>query len=128
LRGEGRIVDVFTGDNTNYVLNFVPKMDKEDLLEGYQKILDGIYSCQPYFERVKKFLTAFEPKVQMQTKISGQKIKALLRSMIILGIWDSGRKYYWKLFFWSLFRKPKVFPLAITYAVYGFHYRKVFID
>jgi hypothetical protein len=63
----------------------------------------------------------------MQTKISGQKIKALLRSMIILGIRDSGRKYYWKLFFWSLFRKPKVFPLAITYAVFGFHYRKVFI-
>jgi radical SAM superfamily enzyme YgiQ (UPF0313 family) len=127
LHGEGRIVDVFTGDNTNYVLNFVPKMDKEDLLEGYQKILDGIYSCQPYFERVKKFLTAFEPKVQMQTKISRQKIKALLRSMIVLGIRDSGRKYYWKLFFWSLFRKPKVFPLAITYAVFGFHYRKVFI-
>jgi hypothetical protein len=27
--------------------------------------------------------------------------------------------------FWTLFRKPRLFPLAITYAVYGYHFRKV---
>jgi hypothetical protein len=73
-------------------------------------------------------LIEFDPKVQKHTKVDLQKIKAMLRSMFILGIWDKGRIYYWKLFFWSLFRKPKVFPLAITYAVFGFHYRKVFIE
>lgn len=128
LNKEGRIIDDFDGDNTNYALNFIPKMNKEDLIEGYQKILHGIYSCKPYFERVKNFLVEFDPKVQNQTKVNLQKIKALVRSIIILGIFDRGRVYYWKLFFWSLFKKPKVFPLAITYAVYGFHYRKVFID
>jgi radical SAM superfamily enzyme YgiQ (UPF0313 family) len=128
LSNEGRIVTDFDGDNTNFALNFIPKMKKEDLLEGYQKILDGIYSCKPYFERVKKFLVDFEPKVQNQTKVDTQKIKALLKSIVILGFVDKGRKHFWKLFFWSLFKKPKVFPLAITYAVFGFHYRKVFID
>ncbi|MCG8308910.1 MAG: DUF4070 domain-containing protein, partial [Cytophagales bacterium] len=128
LHKEGRILNDFDGDNTNFALNFIPKMNKEDLLEGYQKILHGIYSCRPYFERVKKFLAEFEPGVQYQTKVNMQKIKALFRSIIILGVLDKGRKYYWKLFFWSLFRKPKVFPLAITYAVFGFHYRKVFIN
>ena len=127
LQKEGRILDDFDGDNTNFALNFAPIMKKEELLEGYQKILDGIYSCQPYFERVKKFLMDFEPKVQNQTKVNLQKIKALMRSIVILGVVDEGRKYFWKLFFWSLFKKPKVFPLAITYAVFGFHYRKVFI-
>jgi len=128
LNNEGRILTDFDGDNTNFALNFIPKMKKEDLLEGYQKILDGIYSCKPYFERVKQFLVDFEPKVKNQTKIDHKKIKALLRSIVILGIVDEGRLYFWKLFFWSLFKKPKVFPLAITYAVYGFHYRKVFIN
>ena len=128
LNNEGRIIDDFDGDNTNYELNFIPKMDKDELLMGYQRILHGIYSCKPYFERVKKFLLEFEPKVQNQTKVNMQKIKALLRSIIILGIFDRGRVYFWKLFFWSLFKKPKVFPLAITYAVFGFHYRKVFIE
>ena len=127
LNKEGRIIDDFDGDNTNFALNFEPIMNKEELLIGYQNILDGIYSTQPYFERVKRFLVDFEPKVRNQTKISFQKIKALLRSVIVLGILDEGRKYYWNLFFWSLLKKPKVFSLAITYAVYGYHYRKVFI-
>ena len=124
---EGRILENFDGDNTNFSLNFSPIMKKEDLLIGYQKILDGIYSCKPYFERVKKFLIDFEPKEQNRTKLNAQKIKALMRSVLILGVVDEGRKYFWELFFWSLFKKPSVFPLAITYAVYGYHYRKVFI-
>jgi len=127
LEKEGRILSDFDGDNTNYALNFIPKMKKEDLLDGYKNILHGIYSCGPYFDRVKKFLVSFDPQVQKHTKIDFLKVKALLRSIFILGIWDKGRVYYWKLFFWSLFKKPKVFPLAITYAVFGFHYRKVFI-
>lgn len=127
LNKEGRILTDFDGDNTNFALNFIPKMNKEELLEGYQKILDGIYSCQPYFERVKTFLIDFEPKVKNQTKVNWQKIKALIRSIVILGVMDEGRIYFWKLFFWSLFKKPQVFSLAITYAVFGFHYRKVFI-
>lgn len=36
-----------------------------------------------------------------------------------------GRQHYWKLMFWSLGREPRLFPLAITYAVYGYHFRKV---
>ncbi len=127
LYKEGRILENFDGDNTNFQLNFAPIMKKEDLLNGYRKILDGIYTCKPYFERVKNFLADFEPKVQNQTRLNVQKINALMRSIIILGVIDNGRKYFWKLFFWSLFKKPRVFPLAITYAVYGYHYRKVFI-
>ncbi len=43
-----------------------------------------------------------------------------------LGIIGKERYQYWKLFFWSLFRRPRLFPLAITLAIYGFHFRKVF--
>jgi len=42
LKNEGRIIDTFTGDNTNYSMNFIPVMDKEELLQGYQKIIHGI--------------------------------------------------------------------------------------
>lgn len=127
LKKENRLLHDFDGDNTNFELNFIPKMDREQLVEGYKKILQNIYSCKPYFERVKTFLENFDPKVKKQTAINIDKIKALFRSMIILGIFDHGRKHFWHLFFWSLFRKPKVFPLAITYAVYGFHYRKIYV-
>ena len=52
--------------------------------------------------------------------------KALLKSMWFLGIRHRGRLYYWKLFWWSLFRRPQLFPPALTLAVQGFHFRKVF--
>ncbi|MDP2968887.1 MAG: DUF4070 domain-containing protein [Deltaproteobacteria bacterium] len=35
-----------------------------------------------------------------------------------------GRVYYWKLFLWALARRPRAFPLAITLAIYGHHFRK----
>jgi hypothetical protein len=46
--------------------------------------------------------------------------------MWFLGIRSRGRIYYWKLLVWSLLRRPQLFPLAITLAVQGFHFRKIF--
>lgn len=126
LKKEGRIIDTFSGDNTNYSLNFIPKMDKQVLLDGYQKIINGIYSSKPYYERVLSFLKNYQPEQKHQTNLSVQKILALLKSILILGIKERNRSYYWRLFFWSLFNRPKLFPLAITYSIYGYHYRKTF--
>ena len=39
LDGEGRILNSFTGDNTDYSMNFVPAMNREELMKGYQKII-----------------------------------------------------------------------------------------
>jgi hypothetical protein len=58
-------------------------------------------------------------------RFGGREIMALFRSIYRLGIKGAERLYYWKLFFWTLFRCPKKFPLAITLAVYGYHFRKV---
>ena len=53
-------------------------------------------------------------------------LDAPFKTLVILGIKDKARLYYWKLVFWSLFRRPRLLPMAITYMVYGFHFRKVF--
>jgi hypothetical protein len=42
-----------------------------------------------------------------------------------LGFREKGRTHYWRLVIWTLLRKPKTFPLSITLAVQGFHFRKV---
>jgi len=42
------------------------------------------------------------------------------------GIMQRNRKYYWNLMFWSLFKKPGAFPLAVTYSIFGYHFRQVF--
>lgn len=126
LKKEGRILRTHGGDNTDYTMNFIPKMNRELLLEGYQEIVSNIYSLKAYHERLKGFLRDFKPLNVMRGRLSGGNIMALLRSVLYLGILDKGRRYYWKLFFWSLFNRPRMLPMAVTYSIYGYHFRKVY--
>ena len=126
LKKEGRILKNCEGDNTDYSMNFIPKMNKEQLLNGYQQILNGIYSSKSFYVRSKKFLTDFRPGATINRRIDGERILALIRSIFYIGILSRGRIYYWKLFWWSLLKRPQMFPMAITYAIYGYHFKKVF--
>lgn len=127
LAREGRIINGMTGDNTDFSMNFIPRMKPELLLEGYKKVLRTVYSPKYYYERVMKF---FREQCSLQKleklKIDFNNIFALIKSIFRLGIFGKERFYYWKLFFWTLFRRPRLFPMAITFAIYGYHYRKIF--
>ncbi len=126
LKKEGRILKNSGGDNTDYSMNFIPKMNREILLQGYQHILNGIYSSKAFYIRLKSFLSKFDPGATVRVHFNRERILALIRSVIYIGILSKGRIYYWKLFWWSLLRKPKMFPMAITYSIYGYHFRKVY--
>jgi radical SAM superfamily enzyme YgiQ (UPF0313 family) len=125
LLSEGRIVDTWTGDNTDYSMNFVPKMEKQELMDGYQQIIHGIYSSKPYYKRILTFLKNYNPP-KYKKKITLNELLALVKSILIIGIYKKNRIYYWELLLWSLFIKPATFPLAVTYSIYGYHFRKVF--
>lgn len=126
LLKEGRILDRFDGNNTNLHMNFIPKMDKETLLHGYHSILKGIYSNKAYYERLIRFLSNFRPGPNSLRKVDAGRIMALLRSLVYIGIFHKSRRYYWKLFFWSLIHRPRLFPMAITYSIYGYHFQKIY--
>jgi radical SAM superfamily enzyme YgiQ (UPF0313 family) len=123
---EGRLLKDVSGDNTDLSINFIPKMDYEKLIKGYKKILSRIYSPEPYYKRVREFLREYEPLQKKAFSFHFTYLGALLKSILFIGIIEKERVYYWKLFFWSLFRRPQVFHLAITFAIYGFHFRKIF--
>ena len=124
LKREGRLLDRLSGNNVDGTTNFVPKMDLETLREGYRNIMRHIYSPEHYYQRVKIFLREYRlPKVR--TPLTLEEVRALFRSIYHLGIVDKGRRYYWRLFLWTLLRRPALFPLAITFSIYGFHFRKV---
>ena len=126
LKQEGRITSEITGNNTDFTLNFVPKMDKQILMDGYKKVINGIYGGKEYYMRVLDFVKRFTPNQKNKLKLTLNHFIAFIRSFISLGVVDTHRKYYWDLLFWTLFNRPKLVPLAITYSVYGFHFRKVF--
>jgi radical SAM superfamily enzyme YgiQ (UPF0313 family) len=126
LAGEGRLLEDISGDNTDFSINFIPKMDLETLMNGYKQILGKIYSPPNYYKRVKAFLKEFVPISKSTFSFNFTGIKALFKSMVRLGIIGRERLHFWKLFFWTIFNRPQLFPLAITYSIYGFHFRKIF--
>jgi hypothetical protein len=99
-------------------------MGLDTLRAGYRDILNQIYAPQFYYERVRTFLREYQPP-QIKIHLDRQHILALGRSIYRLGLRGVERAHYWKLFFWTLFRRPRLFPLAITLAIYGFHFRTV---
>lgn len=124
MQREGRLVNEFSGDNVDGSTNIIPKMGLESLREGYREILSRIYAPKFYYERVLIFLREYRPP-QIRVQLEPQYILALWRSIYQLGIRGVERIHYWRLFFWTLFRRPRLFPLAITFAIYGFHFRQV---
>ncbi len=120
LKQEGRLVNEMSGDNVDGSTNIIPKMGLDMLREGYRKILDQIYTPQFYYERVLTFLREYQPS-EIRIHLELQYILALGRSIYQLGIRGVERTHYWRLFFWTLFRRPRLFPLAI----FGFHFRQV---
>lgn len=125
LISEGRMLQDFTGNNTDFTINFIPKMDSEKLMDGYKSILKTIYSPKYFYERVMVFMKDFEPKKKKVFHLNPNYILALFRSIYKLGVLGEERIYYWKLFIWTLFRKPQLFSLAILFAIYGFHFKKI---
>ena len=122
---EGRLLEDASGDNTSIATNFIPKMKMESLVSGYRTIIDTIYSPKHYYRRVITFLRDYRPLQRGKVHLKPGYLKALVKSMLILGVLGKERFHYWKLFFWSLIRRPRLFPTAITLAIYGFHFRKV---
>jgi radical SAM superfamily enzyme YgiQ (UPF0313 family) len=126
LKDENRLLKDITGDNTDYSINFVPKMNYETLISGYRNIVHTIYSPKHYYERVKTFLQEYNPpRINKAPQLKLQHIEGLFKSIWFLGIREKGRRYYWRLILSTLLKKPRAFPLSVSLSVFGFHFRKV---
>ncbi|MBI4709856.1 MAG: DUF4070 domain-containing protein, partial [Nitrospirae bacterium] len=127
LKDENRLLKDVTGDNTDCSINFIPKMQHETLVDGYKKIINKIYSPNHYYERVRTFLREYRPldkRAAFQLRL--EHLNAFFKSVLILGVVGKERFQYWKLLIWTMYRRPKLFSLSVTLAIYGFHFRKVF--
>jgi radical SAM superfamily enzyme YgiQ (UPF0313 family) len=126
LKNEKRLLKNTIGRNTDSSINFITKMNLEDLLKGYQKVIRTIYSNKYYYERIFTFLRNFDTFQRTKVKFYYHRdIKAFFKSIWSIGILSKDKMYYWKVLLWSI-RHPKHFRLAITLAVYGFHFHKMF--
>jgi radical SAM superfamily enzyme YgiQ (UPF0313 family) len=127
MKDENRLTpEKATGDNTDCSMNFVPKMDRHTLTDGYQEVMTTLYAPGEYYRRIKTFLAQYRPrKRKAASQIKWWHVAAWFRSMWYLGIVDPDRLSYWAFMLSTLFRRPHTFQLSITLAVYGYHFRTI---
>ncbi|MDD4875517.1 MAG: DUF4070 domain-containing protein [Dehalococcoidales bacterium] len=126
LEKENRLLKGMSGDNMDFSMNFIPKMNHDTLINGYKHILNTIYSPSQYYERIKTFLKEFKPERKgRRSKLQYYHLRALFKSMWLLGVRGKGKRYYWNFIASVLLKHPRSFPLSVTLTVYGFHFRKV---
>jgi radical SAM superfamily enzyme YgiQ (UPF0313 family) len=128
LEKENRIIKTDSMGNNceNDALNFVPTMDRETLLSGYNRLVKTIYEPRAYYQRVRVFLANYTPKKKGR-QLQPIKIYAFFMALWHLGIRDVGstKRHFWSLLFHILIRKPKLLVEAVVFSVYGLHFRRV---
>lgn len=125
LKKDDRLLGmVISGDNVDGTTNIKPKMGGDQLMSGYRFIMGHIYSPRHFYRRVKVFLKEFG-NCRVNTPIDLQRFLAFFRSSFRLGILGRERFHYWYLMTWTLVRKPRLLPLAVTLAIYGHHFRRI---
>ncbi len=127
LKKSHRLIDNKKSGNGNNSelseLNFIPIMNPDTLIDGYWQVLRTIYSPKYFFERIKTFLSEYRPKKVKPPKVRFYHIRGLFSSLWFLGIKEKGRHYYWKLIFWSLFRRPALLPYAVGLPLGLLHFK-----
>jgi radical SAM superfamily enzyme YgiQ (UPF0313 family) len=129
LEREGRLMGVeHTGSNTDCVLNFVPKMDANRLIEGYKSILRNIYSPREYYERSLDSLVRVTRDGAPQIGEGGLKredIAAFARIIVALGVRDRSRGEFWRFMRRVVSEHRDKIDDGLMLAALGYHFRKL---
>jgi radical SAM superfamily enzyme YgiQ (UPF0313 family) len=123
LSRQGRLLGRTTGDNVDGTTNFIPRMNVQVLRQGYQNLMEYIYSPGPYYQRIRTFLREYRPQGNSD-RWSWRYFMAFLHANVRLGILGRERFHYWGLLLWIIFRRPHHLTLAVTLSILGYHFRK----
>lgn len=124
LRNEGRLLATSTGNNTQAVLNFCTRLNREYLLDGYRELMRNLYEPRTYYQRIRTFLREHRPQGP-GGRLSKSDFTAFLKSFWVLGIRDPGRRAFWGFSFSTLLCRPRQFQKAMELAIIGYHFRRV---
>jgi radical SAM superfamily enzyme YgiQ (UPF0313 family) len=128
LEQEGRLLFKSSGDNTDVSgsLNFIPKMDRQAIINGYRWVMSTIYSPEMFYKRVRAFLRHYQPKVP--TMLERNDLFTLVRSLWYLGLADqkTSSGLYRRLLREISSKYRRASADVITLAIYGYHFRQLF--
>ncbi len=126
LEKEGRLEGTHSGNNTDGSLNFVPKMDRDILIQGFQRVLRNIYSPKEYYRRALDCLSRFHAdRIEPRQSNFLADAKALYKIVTTLGVRDAERWTFWKYCIDLVRLYPRDIAHGLTLAAMGYHFRQV---
>lgn len=126
LEREGRLLGAdATGNNTIATVNFIPKMDVEKLINGYQRIMRTIYKPSEYYRRALDSLQRTPHDIPEAHQYHGFKaLKAFLRIAFKLGVLDAERREFWR-FLKAAHKHHARMVELLRHAAMAYHFRKL---
>ena len=124
MQREGRLLGRLSGDNVAGTTNILPRMGLETLRRGYRELMEQLYCPANYYRRLRTFLREYRAPA-IRARLDRQRVLAFMRSWVRLGVLGRERFHYWGLLLWTLWRRPRLLPVAVTLAIHGYHFRKV---
>ena len=126
LEREGRLLGEASGNNTTCSLNFKTRMDPAMLIQGYQSIMQTIYSPREYYQRaLDSMKRTAQQFVEPQHYNVVSAVTAFARVMLKLGIVDGERKEFWRFFTQALVKHHDRLAETLRLAAMGYHFRKL---
>ncbi len=125
LLSEGRLTGASKGNNTHdFDINYIPKMPKAKLLQGYKRIISEIYNPEKYFERCLTLLNRLPARNLVNKKFNWVYIYAFLLSLLKQGFSSYGIIYFRYLISIIIHRRDQ-FVFAVNLAIKGYHFFKI---
>ncbi len=127
MKREKRLLEQFKFDEDK--TNIIPKLEPQVLHDGYKYVLGEAYSAKNVFERaIKHFKMKKKFKVQnpVRRKIYFKDVVSFFRIVFHMGILNSERKYFWKLFKYVYKNHQNYMDLALLYSLIMYEYNKLF--
>jgi radical SAM superfamily enzyme YgiQ (UPF0313 family) len=124
LMSEGRLIGHSTGNNLDAVLNYVPKLDRQTLIDGYRRLVRYLYTPRNYYDRILAFLRDYRPSGP-PIAVRAHELLAFCRSLWVMGVVERGRREFWRFLTRTLRHHRRAFTEAVSLAIMGYHFRKV---
>jgi radical SAM superfamily enzyme YgiQ (UPF0313 family) len=120
LQREGRLRETSGGDFFVRT-NFVTRLDEEELLAGYARLLADVYSPDAYFERAARTLELCPIERSRFRMPAAQTLEWLARSLWHQGVRSRYRGAYWRYLARVVRRCPRRLARAVGLALLGEH-------
>jgi radical SAM superfamily enzyme YgiQ (UPF0313 family) len=125
LEREGRLLEESSGNNVEVVLNFVPELDRNMLIDGYRKVLASLYGpdLRTYFARCRTLVARLGRWPRIKRGPSRAELLALVRSLR-LQLFSRQGPAYAAFLAHTAFTRPIWLAKAIRLAVKGWHLQR----